>query len=188
MLTAQTPKRPLTILLAATRGFCAGVDRAIQIVQRALERFGRPVYVRHEIVHNRHVVEELERQGAVFVEELAEVPSGSTVIFSAHGVSKAVRAEAEARGLRVFDATCPLVTKVHSEVKIFARKGYTIVFIGHKDHDEAVGTVGEAPDNIVVVESAEEVEKLSFPEGTKLCFVTQTTLSLLDAMSVISAL
>jgi 4-hydroxy-3-methylbut-2-enyl diphosphate reductase len=153
-----------------------------------LKHHGAPVYVYHEIVHNKHVVEDFVSRGVTFVNTIDEVPPGSTVVYSAHGVSPEIRRTSKDRNLVEIDATCPLVTKVHSEVKVFARKGYTIIFIGHHDHDEAVGTVGEAPDNIVVVESAEDVEKLSFPEDTKLCYVTQTTLSLLDAMSVITAL
>jgi 4-hydroxy-3-methylbut-2-enyl diphosphate reductase len=178
----------MKIILANPRGFCAGVNMAIECVDQVLKHQGAPVYVYHEIVHNKHVVDDFVSRGVTFVNSIEEVPPGATVVYSAHGVSPTIRQTSKQRNLVEIDATCPLVTKVHSEVKIFARKGYTIVFIGHKDHDEAVGTVGEAPDNIVVVESAEDVDKLSFPEGTKLCFVTQTTLSLLDAMSVISAL
>ena len=178
----------MKLILANPRGFCAGVNMAIECVDQVLKHKGAPVYVYHEIVHNKHVVDDFVSRGVTFVDTIEEVPPGATVVYSAHGVSPTIRQTSKGRNLVEIDATCPLVTKVHSEVKVFARKGYTIVFIGHKDHDEAVGTVGEAPDNIVVVESAEEVEKLSFPEGTKLCFVTQTTLSLLDAMSVISAL
>jgi 4-hydroxy-3-methylbut-2-enyl diphosphate reductase len=161
---------------------------AIECVDQVLKHHGAPVYVYHEIVHNKHVVEDFVSRGVTFVNTIDEVPPGSTVVYSAHGVSPEIRRTSKDRNLVEIDATCPLVTKVHSEVKVFARKGYTIIFIGHHDHDEAVGTVGEAPDNIVVVESAEDVEKLSFPEDTKLCYVTQTTLSLLDAMSVITAL
>jgi 4-hydroxy-3-methylbut-2-enyl diphosphate reductase len=179
---------PMKIILANPRGFCAGVNMAIECVDQVLKHRGAPVYVYHEIVHNKHVVEDFVSRGVTFVNTIDEVPPGSTVVYSAHGVSPEIRRTSKDRNLVEIDATCPLVTKVHSEVKVFARKGYTIIFIGHHDHDEAVGTVGEAPDNIVVVESAEDVEKLSFPEDTKLCYVTQTTLSLLDAMSVITAL
>jgi 4-hydroxy-3-methylbut-2-enyl diphosphate reductase len=178
----------MKIILANPRGFCAGVNMAIECVDQVLKHHGAPVYVYHEIVHNKHVVDDFVSRGVTFVNTIEEVPPGCTVVYSAHGVSPQIRRTSKERNLIEIDATCPLVTKVHSEVKVFARKGYTIIFIGHKDHDEAVGTVGEAPDNIVVVESAEEVEKLSFPEGTKLCYVSQTTLSLSDAMSVISAL
>jgi 4-hydroxy-3-methylbut-2-enyl diphosphate reductase len=178
----------MKIILANPRGFCAGVNMAIECVDQVLKHRGAPVYVYHEIVHNKHVVDDFVSRGVTFVNSIDEVPPGSTVVYSAHGVSPEIRRTSKDRNLVEIDATCPLVTKVHSEVKVFARKGYTIIFIGHHDHDEAVGTVGEAPDNIVVVESAEDVEKLSFPEDTKLCYVTQTTLSLLDAMSVITAL
>jgi 4-hydroxy-3-methylbut-2-enyl diphosphate reductase len=178
----------MKIILANPRGFCAGVNMAIECVDQVLKHHGAPVYVYHEIVHNKHVVDDFVSRGVTFVDTIEEVPPGCTVVYSAHGVSPEIRRTSKERNLIEIDATCPLVTKVHSEVKVFARKGYTIIFIGHKDHDEAVGTVGEAPDNIVVVESAEEVERLSFPEGAKLCYVSQTTLSLSDAMSVISAL
>jgi len=178
----------MKIILANPRGFCAGVNMAIECVDQVLKHHGAPVYVYHEIVHNKHVVDDFVSRGVTFVNSIDEVPPGCTVVYSAHGVSPEIRRTSRERNLIEIDATCPLVTKVHSEVKVFARKGYTIIFIGHKDHDEAVGTVGEAPDNIVVVESAEEVEKLSFPEDAKLCYVSQTTLSLSDAMSVISAL
>ena len=178
----------MKIILANPRGFCAGVNMAIECVDQVLKHYGAPVYVYHEIVHNKHVVDDFVSRGVTFVNSIDEVPPGCTVVYSAHGVSPEIRRTSRERNLIEIDATCPLVTKVHSEVKVFARKGYTIIFIGHKDHDEAVGTVGEAPDSIVVVESAEEVEKLSFPEDAKLCYVSQTTLSLSDAMSVISAL
>jgi 4-hydroxy-3-methylbut-2-en-1-yl diphosphate reductase len=144
------PPAPLTLYLAAPRGFCAGVDRAIDIVEMALQVFGAPVYVRHEIVHNRHVVEDLRAKGAVFTDDLADVPEGAVVIFSAHGVSPAVRAEARARGLKALDATCPLVTKVHLEALRYAKEGYSIVLIGHRQHVEVQGTLGEAPDAIVI--------------------------------------
>src|SRR5215831_3734643 len=149
-----------TLFLAAPRGFCAGVDRAIDIVDMALQVYGAPIYVRHEIVHNRHVVEDLRRKGAVFTDDLADVPAGAVVIFSAHGVSPAVRAEARERGLRSLDATCPLVTKVHLEALRYAKEGYSIVLVGHRQHVEVQGTLGEAPESIVVVETVEEVASL----------------------------
>src|SRR6476661_2290359 len=169
----------MKIILANPRGFCAGVNMAIECVYHVLKHHGSPVYVYHEIVHNKHVVDDFVSRGVTFVDTIDEVPEGATVVYSAHGVSPAIRGASRSRKLVESDATCPLVTKVHSEVKVFARKGYKIIFIGHHDHDEAVGTVGEAPDSIIVVESVEEVEKLSFPPGTRLSFVTQTTLSLL---------
>ena len=176
------------VILANPRGFCAGVDRAIEIVERALERFGPPIYVRHEVVHNRFVVENLRRQGAVFVDELAQVPTGSTVVFSAHGVSMAVRDEAEARGLHVFDATCPLVTKVHTEVARLHAAGQEIVMIGHRGHPEVEGTLGQAPDRIYLVETPKDVENLQVSHPERLAYVTQTTLSVDDAQRVIDAL
>jgi 4-hydroxy-3-methylbut-2-enyl diphosphate reductase len=178
----------MKIILANPRGFCAGVNMAIECVDQVLKHQGAPVYVYHEIVHNKHVVDDFVSRGVTFVNTIEEVPPGATVVYSAHGVSPQIRGTSKGRNLVEIDATCPLVTKVHSEVKVFARKGYKIIFIGHHDHDEAVGTVGEAPDSIVVVESADDVEKLVIPQGTKLAFVTQTTLSLLDAMAVITAL
>lgn len=178
----------MKIILANPRGFCAGVNMAIECVDQVLKHQGAPVYVYHEIVHNKHVVDDFESRGVTFVNTIEEVPEGATVIYSAHGVSPLTRNTSQQRKLVEIDATCPLVTKVHAEVKGFARKGFTIIFIGHKDHDEAVGTVGEAPDSIVVVESAEDVESLQFPPDAKLAFVTQTTLSLLDATAVVSAL
>jgi 4-hydroxy-3-methylbut-2-enyl diphosphate reductase len=178
----------MKIILANPRGFCAGVNMAIECVDKVLALKGPPVYVYHEIVHNRHVVDGFQQRGVVFVDNITEVPEGSVVVYSAHGISPATRAAAKARRLIEVDATCPLVTKVHSEVLRYARDGYTILFVGHRNHDEAVGTVGEAPDRIIVVESAEEVEKLSFPPDTKLAFVTQTTLSLSDALVVVNAL
>jgi 4-hydroxy-3-methylbut-2-enyl diphosphate reductase len=177
----------MNVLLANPRGFCAGVERAIAIVERALEAFGAPIYVRHEIVHNKYVVDGLRAKGAVFVEELDEVPRGSTVIFSAHGVAKEVRAEAERRGLHVFDATCPLVTKVHVEVAKMLREGYEIVMIGHRGHPEAEGTVGQADAGIHLVETLEDVARLE-PASDRLAYVTQTTLSVDDAAAVIGAL
>ena len=177
-----------TLWLAAPRGFCAGVDRAIDIVEMALQVYGAPIYVRHEIVHNRHVVEDLRRKGAVFTDDLADVPEGAVVIFSAHGVSPAVRAEARERKLRALDATCPLVTKVHLEALRYAKDGYTIVMVGHRQHVEVIGTVGEAPDAIVVCESVEEVEALNLPDPTKVAYITQTTLSLDDCAAIVGAL
>jgi 4-hydroxy-3-methylbut-2-enyl diphosphate reductase len=177
----------MEVLLASPRGFCAGVERAIEIVERALELRGAPIYVRHEIVHNKYVVENLRAKGAVFVEELDEVPAGATVIFSAHGVSKEVRSEAERRGLKVFDATCPLVTKVHVEVTKMLREGYEIVMIGHRGHPEAEGTMGQAAGGMHLVETVEDVAGLQ-PASGKLSYVTQTTLSVDDAAAVIAAL
>jgi 4-hydroxy-3-methylbut-2-en-1-yl diphosphate reductase len=176
------------ILLAGPRGFCAGVERAIDIVELALSVCRPPVYVRREIVHNRHVVESLRAKGAIFVDELDEVPDDATVIFSAHGISPAVREEARRRGLRVVDATCPLVTKVHLEAVRYAREGYTIVLIGHEDHDEVIGTLGEAPERIVVIDSAREVDTLEVPNPEKIAYLTQTTLSVDDTRDVIEAL
>jgi 4-hydroxy-3-methylbut-2-enyl diphosphate reductase len=178
----------MEIILANPRGFCAGVERAIAIVERALEKFGAPIYVRHEVVHNKFVCDDLRSKGAVFIEELSEVPSGSTVIFSAHGVSKAVRAEAEARGLKVFDATCPLVTKVHVEVGKMRNQNREVVMIGHKGHPEVEGTMGQTEGGMYLVETAEDVERLSVIFPDRLSFVTQTTLSVDDATVVISAL
>ncbi len=186
------------ILLANPRGFCAGVDRAIIIVEQALEKFGAPIYVRHEVVHNKFVVDQLRAKGAVFVEELDEIPAGSTVIFSAHGVSKAVRAEADARGLTTFDATCPLVTKVHIEVEKMRKAGLEIIMIGHKGHPEVEGTMGQVePDasdadtvkaGMYLVETPEDVAALQVKNPDKLAYVTQTTLSLDDAAQIVAAL
>jgi 4-hydroxy-3-methylbut-2-en-1-yl diphosphate reductase len=176
------------ILLAQPRGFCAGVDRAIEIVERAIQLHGAPIYVRHEIVHNAYVVEDLRKKGAIFIEQLEEVPSGSTVIFSAHGVSKAVRADADARGLRVYDATCPLVTKVHVEVAKMRDEGLDIVMIGHKGHPEVEGTMGQAAEGMYLVEDAADVEALQLRDPTRVAFVTQTTLSVDDAAEIITAL
>jgi 4-hydroxy-3-methylbut-2-enyl diphosphate reductase len=177
-----------TLFLAAPRGFCAGVDRAIDIVDIALQVYGAPVYVRHEIVHNRHVVDALRARGAVFVDELSDVPAGAVVIFSAHGVSPAIRREAKERGLRSLDATCPLVTKVHLEALRYAKQGYSIVLIGHRGHVEVEGTLGEAPEAIVLVESAADVEKLELPDPTKVAYITQTTLSVDDVRAIVEAL
>jgi 4-hydroxy-3-methylbut-2-enyl diphosphate reductase len=176
------------ILLATPRGFCAGVERAIEIVERALERFGAPIYVRHEVVHNKFVVDGLRAKGALFVEELDEVPSGNTVIFSAHGVSRTVRKEAEGRGLRVFDATCPLVTKVHLEVARMREQGREIVMIGHKGHPEVEGTMGQVSDGIHLVERVEDVATLQVSDPGQLAYVTQTTLSVDDAALLVGAL
>ena len=180
----------MNILLANPRGFCAGVERAIAIVERALEKFGAPIYVRHEVVHNRYVVDDLKAKGAVFVENLAEVPDGATVIFSAHGVPQAVRREADARGLKVFDATCPLVTKVHLEVSRLHKQGYEIVMIGHKGHPEVEGTMGQAEGGMYLVENVADVGQLRVGErGTApLAYVTQTTLSVDDAALIVKAL
>jgi 4-hydroxy-3-methylbut-2-enyl diphosphate reductase len=177
-----------TLFLAAPRGFCAGVDRAIDIVDMAIQVYGAPVYVRHEIVHNRHVVEELRGRGAVFVDELSDVPAGSVVIFSAHGISPAVRREAKERGLRALDATCPLVTKVHLEALRYAQQGYSIVLIGHRGHVEVEGTMGEAPEAIVLVESAADVEALDLPDPSRVAYITQTTLSVDDVRAIVAAL
>ena len=176
------------ILLANPRGFCAGVERAIEIVERALQRFGAPIYVRHEVVHNKFVVDDLRNKGAVFVEELDEVPAGNTVIFSAHGVSLAVREEAERRGLLVFDATCPLVTKVHIEVSRMREQGREIVMIGHKGHPEVEGTMGQVASGIHLVETPADVATLQVADPDKLAYVTQTTLSVDDAAAIVDAL
>jgi len=178
----------ITIELANPRGFCAGVERAIAIVERALARYGAPIYVRHEVVHNRFVVDDLRRKGAVFVDELDEVPHGATVIFSAHGVAKAVRTEAEQRGLTVFDATCPLVTKVHLEVARHRAAGCEVVMIGHKGHPEVTGTMGQWPDGMHLVETADDVARLPVRDQTPLAYVTQTTLSVDDAAAIVAAL
>jgi 4-hydroxy-3-methylbut-2-enyl diphosphate reductase len=178
----------MEVLLASPRGFCAGVERAIEIVERALEQYGAPIYVRHEIVHNTYVVENLRAKGAVFVEELDEVPAGGIVIFSAHGVAKAVRAHADHRGLKVFDATCPLVTKVHLEVHKMLRAGYEIVMIGHHGHPESEGTMGQASAGMYLVETLEDVASLAPRDPSQLAYVTQTTLSVDDAATMVAAL
>lgn len=176
------------ILLAQPRGFCAGVDRAITIVEQALQKFGAPIYVRHEIVHNAYVVNDLRSRGAVFVDELSEVPAGNTVIFSAHGVAPAVRQEAEARGLKIFDATCPLVTKVHVEVAKMRKEGMQIIMIGHRGHPEVEGTMGQAPDGIQLVENIKDVEALDIPAHHPVAYVTQTTLSVDETKDIVDAL
>lgn len=189
----NTPVDPVTqidaeVLLAQPRGFCAGVDRAIEIVERALQLFGAPIYVRHEIVHNAYVVSDLRNKGAVFVQELDDVPVGGTVIFSAHGVSRAVREAAEARGLRVFDATCPLVTKVHVEVSKMRSQGFEIIMIGHKGHPEVEGTMGQANDGMLLVESVDDVAHLAVKDPTRLAYVTQTTLSVDETQEIVAAI
>ncbi|CAH0146525.1 4-hydroxy-3-methylbut-2-enyl diphosphate reductase [Massilia sp. Bi118] len=176
------------ILLAQPRGFCAGVDRAIEIVERALQQFGAPIYVRHEIVHNAYVVNDLRTKGAIFIEELDDVPAGNTLVFSAHGVSKAVREEAESRGLKVFDATCPLVTKVHVEVAKMRKQGAEIVMIGHAGHPEVEGTMGQAEEGMHLVETVEDVNKLQVANPDLLAYVSQTTLSVDDTLDIIEAL
>ena len=182
----NAPKLVDEVLLAAPRGFCAGVDRAIEIVERALAMFGRPIYVRHEIVHNTYVVNDLKAKGAIFIEDLDEVPAGATLIFSAHGVSKALREEAERRGFRVFDATCPLVSKVHMEVHKLAREGYEFIMIGHKGHPEVEGTMGQLKEGIYLVEGVDDVARVQ-PRSDKLAVVTQTTLSVDDAAAILAA-
>ncbi len=176
------------ILLAQPRGFCAGVDRAIDIVERAIALYGAPIYVRHEIVHNAYVVQDLRQKGAIFIESLDDVPTGSTLVFSAHGVSKEVRAEAESRGLRIYDATCPLVTKVHVEVAKMRAEEYEIVMIGHKGHPEVEGTMGQSPEGMYLIESTADVPKLTVSDPERLALVTQTTLSIDDAAEIITAL
>jgi 4-hydroxy-3-methylbut-2-enyl diphosphate reductase len=179
---------PEKLLLAAPRGYCAGVDRAVQTVERALALHGAPVYVRKEIVHNKHVVEQLKKRGAIFVESEIEVPEGSTVVFSAHGVAPRVHDNAAERRLRTIDATCPLVTKVHVEARKFAAEDYTIVLVGHEGHEEVEGTMGEAPGNIVLVESAEDVDRLEVEDPTKIAYISQTTLSVDETRSIINRL
>ncbi len=176
------------VLLASPRGYCAGVERAVDTVEQALALYGAPVYVRKQIVHNLHVVRELEERGAIFVEDEEEVPEGKTMVLSAHGVAPSVYANAQTRGLRTIDATCPLVTKVHVQARRYAANGYLVILIGHAGHEEVVGTMGEIPDSIVLVESSEDVARLEFPVGTRLAYVTQTTLSVDETGEVIAAL
>jgi 4-hydroxy-3-methylbut-2-en-1-yl diphosphate reductase len=179
---------PKRVLLAAPRGYCAGVDRAVETVEKALDLHGAPVYVRKEIVHNKHVVEELAKRGAIFVDEETEVPEGEMVVFSAHGVAPSVHEKAAARSLRTIDATCPLVTKVHVEARRFAADGYTIVMVGHAGHEEVEGTMGEAPGSIVLVQTAEEVAELQLPDPERVALITQTTLSVDETSEIIAAL
>ncbi|MFY9753941.1 MAG: 4-hydroxy-3-methylbut-2-enyl diphosphate reductase [Candidatus Acidiferrales bacterium] len=186
--TTSTAAGAKTLVRVRPRGFCAGVVRAVDIVDLALEAYGQPVYVHHEIVHNRYVVDQLRGRGAIFVESIAEVPEGAVLVFSAHGVPPRVRVEAQDRKLRVIDATCPLVTKVHLEALKFAREGRTLILIGHRDHQEIVGTSGEAPDQTVVVGSIEEVDKLEVADPSRLAFLTQTTLSLYDTQEIVARL
>ncbi|MCC6477649.1 4-hydroxy-3-methylbut-2-enyl diphosphate reductase [Sphingorhabdus sp.] len=189
-MTEQNPSRPpLHILLAAPRGFCAGVDRAIQIVEQALERHGAPVYVRHEIVHNRFVVDSLKARGAIFVDELDEVPAGAHVVFSAHGVPKSVPVDAESRGLSYFDATCPLVSKVHRQAERQVEAGRHIIFVGHRGHPEVIGTFGQVPQGaMTLVETVEDAEAVQIADGTDLAFLTQTTLSVDDTADIVATL
>ncbi|MWL88315.1 MULTISPECIES: 4-hydroxy-3-methylbut-2-enyl diphosphate reductase [unclassified Cupriavidus] len=187
-MTDTTTSADAEILMAQPRGFCAGVDRAIEIVERALALFGAPIYVRHEIVHNAYVVADLRKKGAIFIDELEEVPSGSTVIFSAHGVSKEVRADAARRGLTIFDATCPLVTKVHVEVGKMRAEGCEIIMIGHKGHPEVEGTMGQSEAGMLLVESVEDVQALTVADPTQLAYVTQTTLSVDETAEIVLAL
>ncbi|HLL85913.1 MAG TPA: 4-hydroxy-3-methylbut-2-enyl diphosphate reductase [Thermoleophilaceae bacterium] len=182
------PSAPERLLLAAPRGYCAGVDRAVQTVERALDLYGAPIYVRKEIVHNKHVVEQLRARGAIFVDEETEVPEGETVVFSAHGVAPSVHANAGERGLATIDATCPLVTKVHVEATKFAGQGYTIVLVGHSGHEEVEGTMGEAPDDIVLVESEEDVDRLEVADPERVAYLTQTTLSVDETARIIDRL
>jgi len=176
------------LLLASPRGYCAGVERAVETVERALALYGSPVYVRKQIVHNSHVVRDLEARGAVFVDELSGVPAGATVVFSAHGIAPAVRAEAETRTLTTIDATCPLVTKVHTQARRYAEAGYAIVLVGHAGHEEVEGTLGEAPDAIVLVQSAEDAERVALPAGRPLAYITQTTLSVDETSEIVAVL
>jgi 4-hydroxy-3-methylbut-2-en-1-yl diphosphate reductase len=186
--SAATTHAPKRVLLAAPRGYCAGVDRAVQTVEKALELYGPPVYVRKEIVHNKHVVSELAKRGAIFVEEQTEVPEGELVVFSAHGVAPSVHANSATRRLRTIDATCPLVTKVHVEARKFAELGYTIVLIGHAGHEEVEGTTGEAPDNIILVETVDDVDALELDDPEHVAFITQTTLSVDETGEIIARL
>jgi 4-hydroxy-3-methylbut-2-enyl diphosphate reductase len=187
-MTNQSISNDPEILMAQPRGFCAGVDRAINIVKEALSRFGAPIYVRHEIVHNAFVVNELREKGAIFVEDLNEVPKGGIVVFSAHGVSQEVRKDAQERGLQVYDATCPLVTKVHLEVVKMCKDGFTVLMIGHPGHPEVEGTMGQVKKGIFLVEKLEDIQSLSFPDDEKIAFVTQTTLSVDETKEIVDAL
>jgi 4-hydroxy-3-methylbut-2-enyl diphosphate reductase len=187
-LTGNTNEGPSRVLLAAPRGYCAGVDRAVQTVEHALDFYGEPIYVRKEIVHNKHVVEELEKRGAIFVEQETEVPEGEMVVFSAHGVAPSVHVNAAERQLRTIDATCPLVTKVHVEARKFAQDGYTIVLIGHEGHEEVEGTTGEAPQNIVLVQTEADVDELEVDDPDRIAYITQTTLSVDETSSIIARL
>lgn len=187
-MSAHGEQQGKVLIRVRPRGFCAGVVRAVDIVELALQAYGPPVYVHHEIVHNRHVVEQLRRRGAIFVESVEEVPEESVLIFSAHGVPPRVREQARARRLRVIDATCPLVTKVHLEAQRFAREGRTIILIGHRDHQEIIGTSGEAPEQTLIVGSVEEVDRLEVPDPDKLAYLTQTTLSLYDTQEIVDRL
>jgi 4-hydroxy-3-methylbut-2-en-1-yl diphosphate reductase len=186
--TETPPSAPEKLLLAAPRGYCAGVDRAVQTVEHALDLYGAPVYVRKEIVHNKHVVEELRERGAVFVDQETEVPEGSTVVFSAHGVAPTVHANAAERNLFAIDATCPLVTKVHVEAKKFAAEDYTIVLVGHAGHEEVEGTMGETPGHIVLIETEEDVDQLEVADPDKLAYLTQTTLSVEETRTIVNRL
>ena len=181
-------EKKLEIVLASPRGFCAGVDRAILIVEKALQKWGPPIYVRHEIVHNRQVVERLQAQGVIFVEEIEEIPKGAHAIFSAHGVSPAVRKQAQEQSLEVVDATCPLVTKVHGEAQRYRRKDFTILLIGHADHVEVQGTMGEAPERMIVIETVQDAEKVQLSDPNQVAYLTQTTLSLDDTSEIIKTL
>jgi 4-hydroxy-3-methylbut-2-enyl diphosphate reductase len=187
-MCAVVTSAPGTVLLAAPRGYCAGVDRAVQTVEHALDQHGPPVYVRKEIVHNKHVVEQLTKRGAIFVEEETEVPEGELVVFSAHGVAPSVHENAARRELRTIDATCPLVTKVHVEARKFAAQGYTIVLVGHEGHEEVEGTTGEAPDSIVLVQTVEDVDDLEVPDPERVAYITQTTLSVDETTEIIERL
>jgi len=188
MTTPTAVDAPRRVLLAAPRGYCAGVDRAVQAVEHALDLYGPPVYVRKEIVHNKHVVEQLSERGAIFVEEETEVPEGALVVFSAHGVAPSVHANSRARGLRTIDATCPLVTKVHVEARRFAEQGYTIVLIGHDGHEEVEGTTGEAPGSIVLVEDTDDVDALELDDPERVAYITQTTLSVDETSQIVARL
>ena len=188
MQNHPSPSDTAEILLAQPRGFCAGVDRAINIVNEALSRFGAPIYVRHEIVHNKYVVDELRAKGAIFVDEIDEIPRGAIVIYSAHGVSQQVRQDAAQRGLQVYDATCPLVTKVHVEVVKLCKDGYTVFMIGHAGHPEVEGTMGQVDSGILLIENLEDIEKLNFSADERLAFVTQTTLSVDETKEIVNAL